>query len=59
MFGHRSNSDQTRICVLGFSANRVWLVSPFLYFVRFREGQMAGEGEMSYTRSAVGRTLIR
>ena len=26
VFGHRPNSNQTRICVLGFSANRVWLV---------------------------------
>ena len=23
MFGHRPNSNQARICVLGFSANRV------------------------------------
>ena len=26
VFGHRSNSNQVRICVLGISANRVWLV---------------------------------
>ena len=29
LFGHRSNSNQERICVLGFSADRVWLVSRF------------------------------
>ena len=46
MFGRRPNSDQARICVLGFSANRVWLVSRFLYFVRFREGQTSG-GQIS------------
>ena len=33
MFGHRPNSDQARICVLGFSANRVWLVSRFYIFI--------------------------
>ena len=27
MFGRRPNSNQAKICVLGFSANRVWLVS--------------------------------
>ena len=32
MFGRRPNSNQTRICVLGFSANRVWLVSRFYNF---------------------------
>ena len=26
-------TKQARICVLGFSANRVWLVSRFLYFL--------------------------
>ena len=30
MFGLRPNSNQARICVLGFSANRVWLASRFL-----------------------------
>ena len=29
VFGHRPNTNQARICVLGFGANRVWLVSPF------------------------------
>ena len=29
MFGRRPNSNQARICVLWFSANRVWLVSHF------------------------------
>ena len=29
MFDRRPNSNQSRICVLGFSANRVWLVSRF------------------------------
>ena len=27
--GVRPNSNQARICVLGFSANRVWLVNRF------------------------------
>ena len=34
-FGHRPNSNQARICVLGFSANRVWLVSRFYIFYNF------------------------
>ena len=29
MFGRMSNSNQAWICVLGFSANRVWVVSLF------------------------------
>ena len=33
MFGRRPNSNQARICVLGFSANRVWLVSRFYIFL--------------------------
>ena len=42
MFGRRPNSDQARICVLGFRANRVWLVSHFfLNFSRFLEGKMS------------------
>ena len=32
MFGCRPNSNQARICVLGFSADRVWLVSNFFHF---------------------------
>ena len=32
MFSRRPNSNQARICVLGFSANRVWLVSRLLHF---------------------------
>ena len=32
MFGRRPNSNQARICVLGFSANRVWLVNCFFHF---------------------------
>ena len=32
MFGHRPNCNQTKFCVLGFSANRVWLVSRFYIF---------------------------
>ena len=32
MFGRRLNSNQARICVLQFSANRVWLVSRFYTF---------------------------
>ena len=47
MFGRRPNSVKARISVLGFSANRVWLVNRFLYFVRFREGKMSG-GPMSW-----------
>ena len=35
MFGHRPNSNQARICVLGFSANRVWLVSRFYIFTTY------------------------
>ena len=37
VFGRRPNSNQARICVLEFSANRVWLVSRFfhnsIYFI--------------------------
>ena len=33
MFGGRSNSNQARICVLGFSAFRVWLVNRFYIFI--------------------------
>ena len=33
MFGHRPNSNQARICILGFSAKRVWLVSRFFYIL--------------------------
>ena len=33
--GRRPNSNQERHCVLGFSANRVWLVSRFIYFLGF------------------------
>ena len=29
VFGHMPNSNQARICVLGFSANRMYLVSRF------------------------------
>ena len=32
MFTHRPNSNQARICVLGFSSNSVWLVSRFYIF---------------------------
>ena len=32
MFGCRPNSNRARICVLGFSANRVWLVSRLYIF---------------------------
>ena len=32
MFDCRPNSNQARICVLGFSVNRVWLVSRFYNF---------------------------
>ena len=32
MFGHRLNSNQARICDLGFSANMVWLISNFFHF---------------------------
>ena len=32
MFGCSSNSNRARICALGFSANRVWLVSRFYIF---------------------------
>ena len=32
MFDRRPNSNKARICVLGFSANRVWLVSRFYNF---------------------------
>ena len=31
--GHRANSNQARICVLGFTAHRVWLVSRFYMFI--------------------------
>ena len=31
VFGRRPNSYQAMICVLGFSANRVWLVSSFFH----------------------------
>ena len=54
MFGRRPNSNQARICVLGFSANRVWLVSRFLIFFlgvwrsKYSE-QMSGGLQMSYT----------
>ena len=34
MFGRRPHSNQARICVFGFSANRVWLVSRF-YILNF------------------------
>ena len=49
VFGHRPNSYQARICVLGFSANRVWLVSCFFSIYLMNELRC----------SAVGRTLIR
>ena len=32
MFGRRPNSNQAKICVLAFRANRVWLVSSFYIF---------------------------
>ena len=32
MFGRSPNSNQAKICVLRFSANRVWLVSRFYIF---------------------------
>ena len=35
MFGRRRNSNQARICVVGFSANRVWLDSRFFIFLLF------------------------
>ena len=33
MFDSKTNSNQARICVLGFSAIKVWLVSRFLHFL--------------------------
>ena len=33
MFGHRPNSNHARICFLGFNANRVWLVSRFIFYI--------------------------
>ena len=35
MSGCRSNSNQARICVLGFSANRVWLVNHLYIFLYY------------------------
>ena len=49
MFGCRLNSNQARICVLEFSANRVWLVSRF-FNIYLTNGLRC---------SAVGRTLVR
>ena len=33
VFGRSPNSNQARICVLWFSANRVWLVSHFIFLL--------------------------
>ena len=33
MLGRRPNSNLARICVVGFSANKVWLVSYFYNFI--------------------------
>ena len=33
MFCHRPKSNQARICVLWFSANRMWLVNRFYIFI--------------------------
>ena len=35
VFGRRLNSNQAKICVLGFTANRVWLVSRFIILASF------------------------
>ena len=31
MFSRRPNSNQASICILGYTANRVWLISHFIY----------------------------
>ena len=46
MFGRRPNSAQARICVLGFSANRIWLVSRFLFCLGSGRGKCPGEEQI-------------
>ena len=49
VLGRRPNSNQAKICVLGFSAIRVWLVSRFY---------ISGSGDSIGPRRVLGRPVI-